>query len=161
MLYSTLAKRIYIYIHFCRTINNSESGRKLNQAVNTTSKAVGGAILQAKGALSNWWSSMTTTPPATVAQSSPDSAPASADDTEEDGQEPEFNCEDDPNHKPIALPIELTANLQHHTINGVVEIGHEVVRCESVEKSPVDAQFEEAAQEKHSKQLNPDVVLKV
>lgn len=104
---------------------------------------------------------MTTAPPATVAQSSPDSVAASADDTEEDGQEPEFHCEDEPNHKPIALPIELTASLQHHTINGVVEIGHEVVRCESVEKSPVDAQFEEAAQEKHSKQLNPDVVLTV
>lgn len=47
-------------------MNNSESGRKLNQAVNTTSKAVGGAILQAKGALSNWWSSMTTAPPPNI-----------------------------------------------------------------------------------------------
>lgn len=53
-------------VTYYRTMNNSESGRKLNQAVNTTSKAVGGAILQAKGALSNWWSSMTTAPPATV-----------------------------------------------------------------------------------------------
>lgn len=44
-------------------MNNSESGRKLNQAVNTTSKAVGGAILQAKGALSNWWSAISTHPP--------------------------------------------------------------------------------------------------
>lgn len=43
-------------------MNNSESGRKINQAVNTTSKAVGGALSQAKGALSNWWSSMTTPP---------------------------------------------------------------------------------------------------
>lgn len=43
-------------------MNNSESGRKINQAVNTTSKAVGGALTQAKGALSNWWSSMTTPP---------------------------------------------------------------------------------------------------
>lgn len=40
-------------------MNNSESARKLNQAVNTTSKAVGGAILQAKGAFSNFWSSFT------------------------------------------------------------------------------------------------------
>lgn len=43
-------------------MNNSESGRKINQAVNTTSKAVGGAISQAKGALSNWWSAITTQP---------------------------------------------------------------------------------------------------
>lgn len=39
-------------------MNNSESGRKLNQAVNTTSKAVGGALSQAK----NWWLSMITPP---------------------------------------------------------------------------------------------------
>ena len=43
-------------------MNNSESGRKLNQAVNTTSKAVGGALMQAKGAFSNWWSTMTSQP---------------------------------------------------------------------------------------------------
>ena len=41
-------------------MQSTEGGRKLNQAVNTTSKAVGGAITQAKGAFSNWWSSMTT-----------------------------------------------------------------------------------------------------
>ena len=40
-------------------MQSTEGGRKLNQAVNTTSKAVGGAITQAKGAFSNWWSSMT------------------------------------------------------------------------------------------------------
>lgn len=45
-------------------MQNSESGRKINQAVNTTSRAVGGAISQAKGALSSWWSSITTAPPA-------------------------------------------------------------------------------------------------
>lgn len=43
-------------------MNNSESGRKLNHAVNTTSKAVGGAFSMAKGAFSNLWSSMTTPP---------------------------------------------------------------------------------------------------
>lgn len=31
--------------------------------MNTTSKAVGGAITQAKGALSTWWSAMTTVQP--------------------------------------------------------------------------------------------------
>ncbi|XP_055389654.1 late secretory pathway protein AVL9 homolog [Condylostylus longicornis] len=47
-------------LKLAQTMNNSESGRKLNQAVNTTSRAVGGALSQAKGAFSNWWSSMTT-----------------------------------------------------------------------------------------------------
>lgn len=47
-------------------MNSSESGRKLNQAVNTTSKAVGGALSQAKGAFSNFWSAFTT--PTTVAE---------------------------------------------------------------------------------------------
>lgn len=40
-------------------MNSSESGRKLNQAVSTTSKAVGGALSQAKGAFSNFWSAFT------------------------------------------------------------------------------------------------------
>lgn len=43
-------------------MQNSESGRKINQAVNNTSRAVGGAISQAKGAISSWWSSITTAP---------------------------------------------------------------------------------------------------
>lgn len=45
-------------------MQSSESGRKLNHAVGkavaTTGKAVGGAISQAKGAFSTWWSSVTT-----------------------------------------------------------------------------------------------------
>lgn len=41
-------------------MHNTESGKKINQAVNNTSKAVGGAITSAKGALSSWWNSMTT-----------------------------------------------------------------------------------------------------
>lgn len=42
-------------------MSNSESGRKINQAVNTTSRAVGGALTQAKGAISSWWSAISTT----------------------------------------------------------------------------------------------------
>lgn len=41
-------------------MSSSESGRRINQAVTTTGKAVGGAIIQAKGAFSHWWSSLTT-----------------------------------------------------------------------------------------------------
>lgn len=43
-------------------MNNSESGRKINQALNTSSRAVGGVLTQAKGAISNWWSTFTTPP---------------------------------------------------------------------------------------------------
>ncbi|EDV99746.1 late secretory pathway protein AVL9 homolog [Drosophila grimshawi] len=49
-------------LKLAQTMQNSESGRKINQAVNNTSRAVGGAISQAKGALSSWWSSMMTAP---------------------------------------------------------------------------------------------------
>lgn len=51
-------------------MNNSESARKLNQAVNNTSKAVGGAILQAKGAFSTFWSTFTA--PTLTANTIPD-----------------------------------------------------------------------------------------
>lgn len=51
-------------------MQNTESGRKINQAmvstgraVATTGRAVGGAFTQAKGALSNWWSNLTTVSP--------------------------------------------------------------------------------------------------
>lgn len=54
-------------LRFSHTIQNTESGRKLNQAmvstgraVATTGRAVGGALSQAKGALSNWWNNFTT-----------------------------------------------------------------------------------------------------
>lgn len=40
-------------------MNNSESARKLNQAVNNTSKVVGEALSQAKGAFSSFWSTFT------------------------------------------------------------------------------------------------------
>ncbi|XP_058818712.1 late secretory pathway protein AVL9 homolog [Topomyia yanbarensis] len=46
-------------LRIAQTMQNSESGRKLNQAVNNTSRAVGGAISTAKGAFSTWWTSMT------------------------------------------------------------------------------------------------------
>lgn len=47
-----------------RTMQNSESGRKLNQAVNSTSRVVGGALTTAKGAFSTWWTSITAAVPA-------------------------------------------------------------------------------------------------
>lgn len=44
-------------------MNNSESARKLSQAVNNTSKAVGGALNQAKETFSNLWTTFTTQNP--------------------------------------------------------------------------------------------------
>ncbi|GAB0096347.1 late secretory pathway protein AVL9 homolog [Sergentomyia squamirostris] len=61
-------------LKLAHTIQSTEGGRKLNQAVNTTSKAVGGALLQAKGALSTWWSTITTTPPQAQTNSRPPTA---------------------------------------------------------------------------------------
>ncbi|XP_012273117.1 late secretory pathway protein AVL9 homolog isoform X2 [Orussus abietinus] len=60
-------------LRLSHTMQNTESGRKINQAmastgraVATTGKAVGGAISQAKGAFSNWWSTLTTVQPIDV-----------------------------------------------------------------------------------------------
>uniref|UniRef100_A0A182QJ42 UDENN domain-containing protein n=1 Tax=Anopheles farauti TaxID=69004 RepID=A0A182QJ42_9DIPT len=49
-------------LRIAQTMQNSESGRKLNQAVTNTSRAVGGALTTAKGAFSSWWTSITATP---------------------------------------------------------------------------------------------------
>lgn len=56
-------------LRLAHTMQNSEGGRKFNQAmastgraVATTSKAVGGALSQAKGAFSNWWSNLLISP---------------------------------------------------------------------------------------------------
>ncbi|KAJ8686810.1 hypothetical protein QAD02_022604 [Eretmocerus hayati] len=57
-------------LRFSHTMQNTEGGRKFNQAmastgraVATTGKAVGGAISQAKGVISNWWSTLGTVQP--------------------------------------------------------------------------------------------------
>ncbi|XP_058443728.1 late secretory pathway protein AVL9 homolog [Malaya genurostris] len=56
-------------LRIAQTMQNSESGRKLNQAVNNTSRAVGGALTTAKGALSTWWTSITAPVPAANSES--------------------------------------------------------------------------------------------
>lgn len=47
-------------LRLSHTLHSSEGGRKLNHAMVTTGKAVGGAISQARGAFSNWWTNLTT-----------------------------------------------------------------------------------------------------
>lgn len=56
-------------LRLSHTMQTTEGGRKLGQAmtstgraVATTSKAVGGAISQAKGAFSNWWNNLVISP---------------------------------------------------------------------------------------------------
>ncbi|KAJ8948162.1 hypothetical protein NQ318_009254 [Aromia moschata] len=56
-------------LRLAHTMQNTESGRKINQAmastgkaVATTSKAVGGAFSQARGAFSSWWSNFLVSP---------------------------------------------------------------------------------------------------
>lgn len=53
-------------------MNNSESARKLNQAVNSTGRVMGEALSQAKGAFSSLWSTFTApstpAPPAPLAE---------------------------------------------------------------------------------------------
>ncbi|KAL7286130.1 hypothetical protein TKK_0019573 [Trichogramma kaykai] len=57
-------------LRLSHTMQTTEGGRKLNQAMTstgramaTTGKAVGGALSQAKGAFSSWWSTLTTVQP--------------------------------------------------------------------------------------------------
>lgn len=115
-------------------MNNSESGRKLNQAVNTTSKAVGGAILQAKGAITNWWSAMTTQPPTATSSSPP---PPPLDDCIETDTYLQDNNLIVNDNNPSSIFIdsendknELNCNLKLKNTDGcggIVEIGREAV----------------------------------
>uniref|UniRef100_A0A336KFQ2 CSON008327 protein n=1 Tax=Culicoides sonorensis TaxID=179676 RepID=A0A336KFQ2_CULSO len=54
-------------LRIAQSMHNTESGRKINQAVNQTSKVVGGAISTAKSTFTSWWSSITTTQTGTPA----------------------------------------------------------------------------------------------
>ncbi|KAL0280455.1 UNVERIFIED_CONTAM: hypothetical protein PYX00_001736 [Menopon gallinae] len=49
-----------VRLRFSQAITNTESGRRINQAVTSTGKAVGGAIVHARGALTHWWNTLTT-----------------------------------------------------------------------------------------------------
>lgn len=42
-------------LKFQHTMQSSDGGRKLNQAVAYTGKAMGGALNQAKSTLNSWW----------------------------------------------------------------------------------------------------------
>lgn len=91
-------------LRLTHTMQSTESGRKLNQAMSstgravvTTSKAVGGAISQAKGAFSSWWSNLLVSPEPVLSKETepnglPDEKPnATLDETPENDKETILN----------------------------------------------------------------------
>ncbi|XP_033168477.1 late secretory pathway protein AVL9 homolog [Drosophila mauritiana] len=121
-------------LKLAQTMQNSESGRKINQAVNTTSRAVGGAISQAKGAFSSWWSSITTAPPnAANAGLATSSANGQEGDVSEGAAAQEISVTFQ-NHKDVedldvaGVSIHLAGQEEAHSCDkpqGIVEIGRE------------------------------------
>ncbi|KAM7349122.1 late secretory pathway protein AVL9 homolog isoform 2-T2 [Cochliomyia hominivorax] len=102
-------------LKLAQTMQNSESGRKINQAVNNTSRAVGGAISQAKGAFSYWWSSITTTP-ANTATVAADSSNNTADtNSSRVSQEISVTFQNNSNEDKIEVDI-----INVHTEDGIV-----------------------------------------
>lgn len=138
-------------LRIAQTMQNSESGRKLNQAVNSTSRVVGGALTTAKGAFSTWWTSFTAVVPAGQQQqptAQNDSAQSNnnsttTDDTSEDSdvEAAEEEASDDYSdeeeddqdsqsrnvrNKIAELPSQIeTAEPTLETTNNIIEIGKE------------------------------------
>ena len=52
-----------VKLHLSNTITNTESGKRVSQAVASTGRAVVGGITTAKGALSSWITSFKSAPP--------------------------------------------------------------------------------------------------
>lgn len=96
-------------------MQNSESGRKINQAVNNTSRAVGGAISQAKGAFSYWWSSITTTPANTNSANSDNTNNTNESNTNRSSQEISVTFQNNSNEDKIEVGI-----INVHTEEGIV-----------------------------------------
>lgn len=137
-------------------MNSSESGRKINQAVNTTSKAVGGAISQAKGAFSNLWSAFTapSVPTASVTPVTPTRSyietktsvtktiaieKIEIDSAEEEEEAVDFTIENNLNNvenvrrksKESPLKEKGTASQSNVESKGIVEIGREAAVLDS------------------------------
>ncbi|XP_055846944.1 late secretory pathway protein AVL9 homolog [Episyrphus balteatus] len=111
------------------SMQNSESGRKINLAVTSTSKAVGGAISQAKGALSNWWSSVTTAPPSTT----PANPPQNSAIFHTDGSDAETNDADSEEaNSPNKKKPEIISNIPENLVTEKLE------KLDSAEESVED-----------------------
>lgn len=94
-------------LKFAHTMSTTEGGRKVTaavastgRAVATTSRAVGGAISQARGALTGWWTSLTT--PTTTAEaiepSDSEEATEQTDNKNEDHEPPDKTILDPTNN---------------------------------------------------------------
>lgn len=92
-------------------MNNSESARKLNQAVNNTSKAVGGAILQAKGVFSTFWSTFTA-PTVTANPITTDNVDCAVPSMKTDDESVENTTEDNSDIKENAIKHNISKNYQ-------------------------------------------------
>uniref|UniRef100_A0A182R271 UDENN domain-containing protein n=1 Tax=Anopheles funestus TaxID=62324 RepID=A0A182R271_ANOFN len=128
-------------LRIAQTMQNSESGRKLNQAVTNTSRAVGGALTTAKGAFSSWWTSFTAPPQggqlAEAAEQQQDTLPTPDHDDEVQPQDHKSTIDQTArtNSAESMLPeattpevkhVIQTAELSSHPAsNSVVEIGRE------------------------------------
>lgn len=114
-------------------MNNSESARKLNQAVNNTGRAVGEALSQAKGAFSSFWSTFTTPPTAAApmatdinskAQIKVDIDPKEATEAKEDVVKKKFHNNDSKQQKDTPTKSD-----------GIVEIGREAGTLDANKRS--------------------------
>uniref|UniRef100_A0A1Q3FWU8 UDENN domain-containing protein n=1 Tax=Culex tarsalis TaxID=7177 RepID=A0A1Q3FWU8_CULTA len=138
-------------LRIAQTMQNSESGRKLNQAVNSTSRVVGGALTTAKGAFSTWWTSITAAVPAgqqqqptaqndgaqsnnnstTTDDTSEDSDVEAAEEddsgdySEEEDDDQDSQSKNERNNRP-ELPSQIeTAEPTLEATNNIIEIGKE------------------------------------
>ncbi|CAG9760844.1 unnamed protein product [Ceutorhynchus assimilis] len=86
-------------LRLAHTMQTTESGRKLGQAmtstgraVATTSKAVGGAISQAKGAFSSWWNNLLVSPDPLMMKEPEAVGISYAEELQQCTDEPNINC---------------------------------------------------------------------
>ncbi|XP_035778446.1 late secretory pathway protein AVL9 homolog [Anopheles albimanus] len=108
-------------LKIAQTMQNSDGGRKLNQAVTSTSRVVGTAITTAKGAFSSWWNTLTTPVPVQSPSISPQQEVT---EWKVETQGPEVR----PHAETIgAASIEHVVSQQQGTAvtNAVIEIGKE------------------------------------
>jgi hypothetical protein len=101
-----------VKLKLAQTMQNSDSGRKITSVVNKSTVVMGGAITSAKGALSNWWTNITTTPAVAM---SPAQNSDEKETSENSGKE----------NASLDIPIEIEANEDDENLKAVIEIGKE------------------------------------
>ncbi|XP_058064165.1 late secretory pathway protein AVL9 homolog [Anopheles bellator] len=125
-------------LKIAQTIQNTEGGRKLNQAVISTSRVVGGALTTAKGAFSSWWTSVTAPPVgdpllSTISQQANNASVAAVEcglKDDENEREGELVCENQTCYGATSTPTtvakaEFASQQQVRDRKAVIEIGKE------------------------------------